>query len=68
VLWVEGDRTDVTKWWGDRYPRADFEARLALVKRLERVVIEGAGHMLHHDQPELLSGHLERFLGTGLQR
>ena len=62
VLWVEGDRTDVTKWWGDRYPRADFEARLALVQRLERATIEGAGHMLHHDQPEVLAGHLETFL------
>ena len=63
VLWVEGDRTDVTKWWGDRYPRADFEARLALVRRLERVVIEEAGHMLHHDQPAVLASHLQRFLG-----
>ena len=38
VLWVEGDRTDMTKWWGDRYPRADFEARLAVVPKLERVL------------------------------
>jgi pimeloyl-ACP methyl ester carboxylesterase len=68
VLWVEGDRTDVTKWWGDRYPRTDFEARLALVQRLERVVIEGAGHMLHHDQPEVLATHLEKFLDAGPQR
>ena len=62
VLWVEGDQTDVTKWWGDRYPRAEFEARLALVRNVERVVIEGAGHMLHHDQPEALAMHLQRFL------
>jgi pimeloyl-ACP methyl ester carboxylesterase len=62
VLWVEGDRTDITKWWGDRYPRADFEARIALVKSLERVLIEGAGHMLHHDQPAALASHLQRFL------
>ncbi|HEY0857937.1 MAG TPA: alpha/beta hydrolase [Albitalea sp.] len=63
VLWVEGDRTDVSKWWGDRYPRADFDARLALVPRLERQVLSPAGHMLHHDQPEALAAHLERFLG-----
>ncbi|CAG1018470.1 Cis-3-alkyl-4-alkyloxetan-2-one decarboxylase [Burkholderiaceae bacterium] len=62
VLWVEGDRTDVSKWWGDRYPRADFEGRLALVPRLERQVLSPAGHMLHHDQPEALAAHLERFL------
>ncbi|HJW11584.1 MAG TPA: alpha/beta hydrolase [Albitalea sp.] len=62
VLWVEGDQTDVNKWWGDRYPRSDFEARLALVPRLERQLLSPAGHMLHHDQPEALAAHLERFL------
>ncbi|MCM5679447.1 alpha/beta hydrolase [Schlegelella sp. S2-27] len=62
VLWVEGDRTDVTKWWGDRYPRADFEARLAVVPKLERHVLSPAGHMLHHDQPEALAERIEAFL------
>lgn len=62
VLWVEGDRTDVTKWWGDRYPRADFESRLAVVPRLERELLSPCGHMLHHDQPEALAQRLERFL------
>jgi pimeloyl-ACP methyl ester carboxylesterase len=62
VLWVEGDRTDVAKWWGDRYPRADFEARLAVVPKLERHVLSPAGHMLHHDQPEALAERIEAFL------
>jgi pimeloyl-ACP methyl ester carboxylesterase len=62
VLWVEGDETDVTKWWGDRYPRADFESRLAVVPRLERQLLQQCGHMLHHDQPQALASHLERFL------
>jgi len=63
LLWLEGDRTDVAKWWGDRYPRSDFEARLAQVPRVERQVLAPAGHMLHHDQPEALAAHLARFLG-----
>ena len=62
VLWVEGDRTDVAKWWGNRYPRADFESRLQVVKQLERRVLSPAGHMLHHDQPEALAAHLDAFL------
>ena len=62
LLWVEGDRTDVSKWWGDRYPRSDFDARLAQVPRVERQVLSPAGHMLHHDQPEALAAHLARFL------
>jgi pimeloyl-ACP methyl ester carboxylesterase len=62
MLWVEGDRTDVTKWWGDRYPRSEFEARLALVPNVEREVLSPCGHMLHHDQPEPLAASIERFL------
>jgi pimeloyl-ACP methyl ester carboxylesterase len=62
VLWVEGDSTDMTKFWGDRYPRADFEARLAHVKQLQRCVLADCGHMLHHDQPQTLARRLQSFL------
>jgi pimeloyl-ACP methyl ester carboxylesterase len=62
VLWVEGDETDMARWWGERYPRADFESRLALVPTLEREVLSPAGHMLHHDQPAALALRIERFL------
>lgn len=62
VLWVEGDRTDVSKWWGDRYPRSDFDARLAVVPALQKETLSPAGHMLHHDQPAALAALLERFL------
>ena len=63
TLWIEGDSTDITKWWGNRYPREDFESRLGVVKQLERHLLTDAGHMLHHDQPEALAAHLEAFLG-----
>jgi len=62
LLWVEGADTDVSKWWGDRYPRAEFEARLAVVPSVARVVLEDCGHMLHHDQPARLAEVLVRFL------
>ncbi len=62
LLWVEGDRTDVSKFWGNRYPRADFDARIAVVPNLQSIVLAPAGHMLHHDQPEALAKHLEAFL------
>ena len=63
VLWVEGDLTDTSAWWGDRYPRSDFEARLSVVRRLEREVLSPAGHMLHLDQPEALARRIARFVG-----
>jgi len=63
VLWVEGDRSDLERFWGKRYPRDDFEARLALVPQVERHVLSPAGHMLHHDQPEALARVVDEFLG-----
>ncbi len=62
VLWVEGDSTDLAGWWGTRYTLGEFHARLDVVKQAERHVIAGAGHMLHHDQPEALAARLEAFL------
>jgi pimeloyl-ACP methyl ester carboxylesterase len=63
LLWVEGDRTDVAKWWGHRYPRSEFDERLAVVGApVTRAVLSPAGHMLHHDQPEALAAELAAFL------
>ena len=28
VLWVEGDQTDIGRWWGNRYTKAEFHERL----------------------------------------
>jgi pimeloyl-ACP methyl ester carboxylesterase len=62
LLWVEGDRTDVSIWWGDRYTKAEFHERLNLVADVERHVVSPAGHMLHHDRPEDIARLLEAFL------
>jgi pimeloyl-ACP methyl ester carboxylesterase len=65
LLWVEGNETDVSKWWGHRYPREDFEARIAEVPRLARHLLQDCGHMLHHDQPAALAARLHGFLTPG---
>ncbi len=62
VLWVEGAETDVAKFWGNRYPRTDFEDRLAQVPSVEQVVLPECGHMLHHDQPAALAQQMATFL------
>lgn len=62
VMWVEGDRTNISQWWGEHYPREEFEARLALVPQVDKRVVSPAGHMLHHDQPEQLAALVEEFL------
>jgi pimeloyl-ACP methyl ester carboxylesterase len=62
LLWVDGDRTDVAKWWGQRFPRSEFDERLKAVPRVEKHTLSPCGHMLHHDQPEVLAGLVEAFL------
>ena len=62
LLWVEGANTDMTQWWGDRYPRAEFESRLAVVPQVQRVRLDDCGHMLHHDQPLRVAEQLRDFL------
>ena len=64
VLWVEGRDSRPPAAWGDRYPRTEFEARLGVVRQLQRVVIDDAGHMLHHDQPEAVAAAIEAFLAA----
>lgn len=62
LLWAEGDLTDLAQWWGPHYSKAEFHARLAVVPELRRVTLSPCGHMLHHDQPQALAGHLRGFL------
>ena len=64
TLWIEGDETDPDRWWGHRYPRSDFDARLALVRDVQRVQLAPCGHMRHFDQPQALAVAIERFLDT----
>ncbi|MFG6440748.1 alpha/beta fold hydrolase [Roseateles sp. LKC17W] len=62
TLWVEGSDDQLTRFWGGRYPREEFESRLAVVADLARTVLQDAGHMLHHDQPQALAEAVEAFL------
>ncbi len=62
VLCVEGRQTPVDMFWGGRYSLAEFHRRLQVVAAVECVILEEAGHMLHHDQPEALAEHVVRFL------
>ena len=64
LLWIEGDRTDTSRWWGTRYSKEEFHLRLAVVPRVEKHVLSPAGHMVHHDQPQALARRLEQFLNA----
>lgn len=65
VLWVEAAETDVWRWLGPKEAaRAEIDRRIASIARVTPVSIPDAGHMLHHDQPQLLAEHIEAFLAA----
>jgi pimeloyl-ACP methyl ester carboxylesterase len=49
-------------WWKGKFTLAQYHERLKNVPQVEIVRVENAGHMLHHDQPEIVAGLIERFI------
>jgi len=63
VLWVEADDTEAWRWLGGKEKgRAEVDRRIACISEVRTATIAGAGHMLHHDQPECLAALIEDFL------
>ena len=62
LSWVEGGRSDPAQFWGSRYTREDFEARLAVVPKQVRLRLPDCGHMVHQEQAAALAAHLHDFL------
>lgn len=63
VLWVEAADTDVWRWMGDKQKaRIETDRRIQFIPNVKTEMIPDAGHMLHHDQPQLLAGMIELFL------
>lgn len=60
VLWVQARETDALKWAGDQ---AEIDRRRAGLANCEAVWVEDAGHMLHHDRPDVVARLIEDFLG-----
>ena len=63
VLAVQASDDSLAKWHKGSYTLADYHERLQQVAQAEVAVIQDAGHMLHHDQPEQLASLIEGFLG-----
>lgn len=64
TLMVDASDDSLAGWWDGRYTRAEFHERLNAVPNVRREVIQDAGHMLHHDQPQALAALLEDFLAA----
>ncbi len=62
TLCVVASSDSISQWWKDIYTLEEFKQRIAAVPHIRHAVMEDAGHMLHHDQPEALARLIEEFL------
>ena len=64
TLYVEATETDMARWMGAKdSARLEIDRRIATIPNATTRMVENAGHMLHHDQPEVLARIIEAFLG-----
>jgi pimeloyl-ACP methyl ester carboxylesterase len=69
VLWVAGAQSDIPRWLAG-HPEGEKPAddlagvreRMAHVPGARLEVVDDAGHMLHHDQPQAVARLIEPFL------
>ncbi|MFT6590648.1 MAG: pimeloyl-ACP methyl ester carboxylesterase [Rhodoferax sp.] len=64
VLSVEAADDSLELWWKGKYTLAQYHERLQALPQVRIARIEDAGHMLHHDQPEILAALIEDFLSV----
>ena len=62
TLAVEASDDNLTQWWKGKYTLGEYHERLKSVNQVRQAVVQDAGHMLHHDQPENLARLVEEFL------
>ena len=62
VLAVEASHNQMAQWWQGRFTLAEYHERLKAVPQAQVAVVNDAGHMLHHDQPDALAQLMAPFL------
>ena len=62
VLSLEASDDSLGRWWKDKYTLQEYHQRLTHVRDCRTAVVQDAGHMLHHDQPQAVATLIEDFL------
>ena len=62
TLAVEASDNSMDQWWKGKYSLAQYHERLKSVPNVSIASVMDAGHMMHHDQPEVLAGLIEEFI------
>ena len=61
VLAIEAEEDSMGAWWKGKFSLDEYHERLQSVPQHKVVHIPDAGHMIHHDQPQLLARFIEDF-------
>ena len=59
---MEASSDSIATWWKGSYTLAEYHESLTHIPQAQVAVIQDAGHMLHHDQPEQLAQLIADFL------
>jgi len=62
VLAVEASDNSLDLWWKGKFTLEQYHERIKCVPNVEIALINDAGHMMHHDQPQVLAALIERFI------
>ena len=62
TLSIEASDDSLGLWWKGRYSLQEYHQRLTHVRDCRTAVVQDAGHMLHHDQPQAVAALIEGFL------
>lgn len=62
TLAVEASDNSMDQWWQGKYSLAEYHERLKSVPHVRIAHVAEAGHMMHHDQPEVLATLIEAFI------
>ena len=62
TLAIEASDDSLGLWWKGRYTLEQYHERLQSVPDCRTAVVQDAGHMLHHDQPQAVAALIESFL------
>lgn len=61
VLHVEAKDSPTLTTFAGQTPVAEFKTRFAVFSDWREEIVDGAGHMIHHDQPERVAALIESF-------
>jgi pimeloyl-ACP methyl ester carboxylesterase len=62
TLIVEAEDESMTQWFKGKFTLEEHHERIKVVPNLKMAHVADAGHMVHHDQPQVLASLIDDFL------